>query len=114
MRRGISPDYSRRVARQVRSFYQRAEDVTLERAVNALAKGLDSPNWATRKADDLQQALRVIDTHLGKLDEAAPELITRSIAEAYQAGEGAALSELRAAGLDAISGPRGSRAVDAR
>ncbi|WP_193118448.1 phage minor capsid protein [Brachybacterium tyrofermentans] len=108
----ISPDYSRRVARQVRSFYQTAEDVTLERIVKALGKGLDSPDWANRKAGDLSAVLRVVDTHLARLDEAAPELITRSIAEAYQAGESEAVAALRAAGIDAIGGARGSRAVD--
>lgn len=108
----ISPDYSRRVARQVRAFYQTAEDLTLERAVKALAKGLDSPDWINRKQGDLTAVLRVIDQHLGKLDEAAPELITRAVAEAYQAGEGEAVAAMRAAGINAVGGPRGAHAVD--
>lgn len=108
----ISPDYSRRVAQRVRSFYQAAEDVTLERITRALGKGLDTPDWAARKQAELRGLLRVTDQHLARLEEAAPELITRAVAEAYQAGEGAATAQLRAAGVDAIAGPRGSFAVD--
>ncbi|MDN5687014.1 MAG: phage minor capsid protein [Brachybacterium sp.] len=108
----ISPDYSRQVARKVRAYYQEAEEATLARIIRAVSKGLDSPDWAARKAGDLDKVLRVIGQHLDRLDEASPGLITRAVAEAYQAGTGAADVDMRAAGLDAIGGTRGNRAVD--
>ena len=108
----ISPDYSRKVAQRVRAYYQEAEDYVLARVVRSLAKGLDASDWEARKQGDLSKVLRTIDTHLERIDEAAPELISRAVAEAYQAGEGAAASDMRAAGLEAIGGEASSRAVD--
>lgn len=108
----ISPDYARLVAQRVRAIYQEAEDRAVARMVAAVAAGLDAPDWAARKARDLDLVLRTIDQHLARIDEAAPALIERAVAEAYQAGQGAAVADLRAAGLDPIGGHRASRAVD--
>ena len=108
----ISPDYSRLVARKVRAYYQEAEDYATTRMIRAVTAGLDSSDWAAQKQGDLSKVLRVIDERLARLDEAAPELITRAVAEAYQAGTGAADVDMRAAGLEAVGGERASRAVD--
>ncbi|GAA1327581.1 hypothetical protein GCM10009592_14580 [Brachybacterium rhamnosum] len=108
----ISPDYARAVAARVRAYYQTAEDDALARIIVALGRGLDLPDWQARKALDLTTVLRVIDEGLARLDDAAPELITRAVAEAYQAGTGAAWGEVRAAGALPIGGRRASRAVD--
>lgn len=108
----ISPDYARLVAQRVRAVYQEAEDRVLARMVAAVAAGLDTPEWASRKAADLDKMLRAVDQHLARIDEAAPALITRAVAEAYQAGVGAADVDMRAAGLDAIGGRRAQRGVD--
>ena len=108
----ISPDYARLVAQRVRAYYQEAEDRAVARMVAALGEGLDAPDWAARKAAELPGILAAIDRHLARLDEAAPSLIERAVAEAYQAGQGAAVADLRAAGLDPIGGHRASHAVD--
>lgn len=108
----ISPDYSREVARRVRAHYQDAEDLVLERIVNAVSWGLDDDNWATRKVGDLAKVLGTIDRHLDRIDEAAPALIEKAVADAWQAGEAAAAAEMTAAGLEGIGGRAASRGVD--
>ena len=108
----ISPDYAREVARRVRAHYQAAEDIVLERLVDAVAWGIDDDSWASRKAADLAKVLATIDRQLARMDEAAPALIEKAIAEAWQAGEAAAGAEMTAAGLEAIGGRTASRGVD--
>ncbi|MDN6399760.1 MAG: hypothetical protein L0K01_04805, partial [Brachybacterium sp.] len=83
----ISPDYSREVARRVRAHYQDAEDIVLERLVDAIAWGIDDDSWAARKAGDLTRVLATIDRQLARMDQAAPALIEKAVAEAWQAGE---------------------------
>lgn len=108
----ISPDYAREVARRVRAHYQDAEDIVLERIVDAVAWGIDDDSWEHRKAGDLAKVLATIDRQLARMDEAAPALIEKAIAEAWQAGETAAAAEMSAAGLEAIGGRTASRGVD--
>lgn len=108
----ISPEYSRLVAQRVRAIYQEADDLVLQRLLASLAKGLDSPDWLNRKQADLQDMLRHVDRHLEQLDQNAPPLISRAIAEAYQAGQEAADVDWRAAGREAIGGPAARRGVD--
>lgn len=109
----VSPERSRRVAREVRRIYQDADDVMIRRLVRAIAKGLDQPDWAAAKLADLRTVLAGVDKELRRLEENAPDLFSRVLAEAYQEGSTSGLSDLRAAGIDPTGGVKGSHAVDA-
>lgn len=110
-----SPDMAREVARQVRAVYERAEWLALERIVQAVAKGIDAPDWEVQNQADLADVLATLDRYMARLDDTAPALFERAVARAYQDGTKAARLDLEAAGVGRtpLGGPRASRAVQA-
>ncbi|UQN29474.1 phage minor capsid protein [Brachybacterium kimchii] len=110
-----SPDMAREVAQRVRLIYEAAEDHAVRVITRRLADGLDAPDWAQQKAAELPGVLQELDRYMRRLDEAAPALFERVIAEAYQQGLTAAHLDVKGLGIvpEPLGGINASQAVQA-
>jgi hypothetical protein len=90
----VSPALAEGLAQEVVKLYQEAERVLLERTANALAKGLDSPEWVEEKLAQIREYRDQVEEVIDSLSQAAQRGVEDSLAKAYRQGGLSALDDL--------------------
>jgi hypothetical protein len=95
----IRPDDAANLAKGVREIFVEAESILLEKIARALARGLDSPDWAEEKLLGVQHLLREVDRALLDINKGVPGAVERAVSLAYNRGIASAGGDLKEAGL---------------
>lgn len=109
----IDPGFGERLARRVTELFAEAELTVLRRMADALAQGIDAPDWAVSKAWKLAVLRRQWETDLAGLDKAAADRVLSVIAQAWQTGQATAITDIQDAGVEIVMPPSRVRAVEA-
>lgn len=84
------------LARAIARIYEDAEDALLGIVAQALAEGIDSPQWAEAKLRALGDVRQAIEQVTDALQRDATGAIARAVEEAYRRGGQSAVAELGA------------------
>lgn len=110
----VDPGFGERLAGRVSSLYALAELALLKRIAQALARGIDAPDWAQRKLAELTQIRTAMAAELGLLDVSAGLMVREVVADAWTAGAESADEDMRRARIaPARMPPSRARAVQA-
>lgn len=108
----VSPSLAENLAADTVAHYAAAERALLELIARHLARGLDSPDWATDRLAQVQQIRRGIQRIIARLDADASVSVAAAVTTAWGRGGAAAVAELGAAGLGDLPDLPGQAAVD--
>lgn len=107
----VDPGYGERLAHKVSDLYAAAQISLLRRIAQALVRGDDGPDWATRKMLELDMVRRRIARELGDLEASVATAVPDVLREAYLRGQALAILD-----VDVVTGrpasPPSSRGVD--
>ncbi|MEU0332221.1 phage minor capsid protein [Streptomyces sp. NPDC006193] len=95
----VSPAMAEDLAAAVADLYEAAGTVLIEKIREALAEGLDSPQWVQLKLAAVGDLQAAIQTVIGALQQDATGAIGHALTEAYERGQQAAVAELGALGV---------------
>ncbi|SNR44225.1 Phage minor capsid protein 2 [Haloechinothrix alba] len=93
----ISPEDSAGPARAVARIYGAAEEAILSMIARRLGRGLDSPNWIRRKADEARSVRREASKHVRQAERDAEKASREAVAEAADMGAREAASDMQQA-----------------
>lgn len=100
----ISPNAGQNYAEPVAAIYRDAELKILKAITDALARGIDAPEWESLQLQRIQSVRKTAIATLLKTNAAAAAEIQRSINDAYHAGSASAMSDVSGT-LDPIAAP---------
>jgi hypothetical protein len=92
----VSPADTIDLARAVAVLYEDAEDALLRILANALAEGIESPQWARLKLAAIGDVRRAVQQVTDALQRDATGAISAAVEEAYRRGGQSAVAELGA------------------
>lgn len=95
----VRPDDAAVLAKSIREMFTESEAILLEKLANALAEGLDKPDWAERKLLNIRRLLQSVDAILLDLQHGVPGAVEEAIAVAYNRGSAAAGGDLVKVGM---------------
>ncbi|WP_127572764.1 phage minor capsid protein [Georgenia faecalis] len=108
----VDPGYGERLARRVSSLYATAELTLLRRIANALAQGIEAPEWASVKLAQLDLLRARIGQELDAVTEQAVGEVRAVIGQAFQAGQALAVADLDTIDLEQRLPPARAAAVE--
>lgn len=83
---GADPDFALALAKEVATIYGQAVDDILAMVARRLARGLDRPDWSTRKLLEQVELRNEAQTIIDRLEVLGPEAARRAIDEAWRVG----------------------------
>lgn len=107
----VSPELGAAQAAGLVDLYLDSELVILQRIAKNLGKGLDAPDWATKKLAELQFLRAKNMADLAQLDQSVAREVSRKIATAYNLGTATAVGDLDNAGISPVLPAARERAV---
>lgn len=108
----VDPGLGERLARRVSDLYSAAELSILRRIARALRADADAPDWAVRKAGQLDMLRRMVSRDLAGLDAAAQAMVAQVVGEAYTLGTAGAIGDIDDLDLEARLPPARAAAVE--
>lgn len=99
----LRPDDAANLAKSVREIFVEGENLILSRIAAAVAKGLDSPDWAEQKLAGLQTLLAEIDQIITDLANNVPGATEKALQFAYNRGIAAMSAEIAQTGIGAAA-----------
>lgn len=83
------------MAQAIAEIYAEAERRLIEQIRRRLERGIDAPDWATRKLAEIQELRREVDEVLRETQREVEETAEEMVQEAYDAGSAEAEREIR-------------------
>lgn len=105
----VSRATAEELAREVAAAYAEAERLMLERIARNLAKGIDAPDWASKKLAQMAAYRLQMQTLIADLEIQAKTGVETALTQAYERGGLAALNDL---GKSGVIEPVAGRAVE--
>ncbi|GII98380.1 minor capsid protein 2 [Sediminihabitans luteus] len=107
----VDPGLGEFLAGRVSALYADAELRLLRIIRDSLARDLGAPAWAVLKLTELERVRAALGATLRPLTAQALDLVIETVAEAYEAGQGAAATELGAKTAATVAAPAQARAI---